>query len=72
MNIYDRYNDDIASEDREHTIFDDYTEAVSDSDEISPLTGTLQTYLRVSLWLTEKSLWEQVAQKQSVEKPAST
>ena len=60
--IYDRYNDDIASKDGEqqHT-FDDYTEAVSDSDDTGPLTGTSRTYRRMSPRLAEKRSREEAA-----------
>ena len=71
--IYDRYNDDIASEDGEQQFtFDNYTEAVSDSDDIGPLTGTSQTYRRMSPRLAEKRSWEQAAQKQLTAAPNAT
>ena len=70
--IYNRYNDDIASDDGEKNKFDDYTEAVSDSDDTGPLTGTSRTYRRMSPRLAEKRSWEQAAQKQSTAAPSAT
>ena len=71
--IYDRYNDDIASEDGEQQqTFDDYTEAVSDADDNGPLTGTSRTYRRMSPRLAEKRSRDQAAQKQSTAAPSAT